>query len=153
MVRPFIATLLSLGDAPFPIRLRGGWPVSRPTLCHAEGDRALTRINIAFPWRNNARRVTPSKARNYAGYACYVSKSIMKGKATQSALGRPPECQDILAGRALAMPRPSVHKLASPRQRVRSPVGLFGLVADDMGERVLRKLPREMRFVPRPISK
>jgi len=30
------------------------------------------------------------------------------------------------------MPRPSIHKLAPPNQRVGSTVGLFGLVADDV---------------------
>ena len=40
------------------------------------------------------------------------------------------ERQDVLAGRALAMPRPCVHQLAPPRQRIRSPIGLLGLVAD-----------------------
>ena len=49
---------------------------------------------------------------------------------------------------ALAMPRPSVHKLAPPRQRVRSPVSLLGLVADDVGERVLGKLAGEMVWLP-----
>jgi hypothetical protein len=32
----------------------------------------------------------------------------------------------------LRTPRPSVHQFAPPRERVRSTVGLFGLIADDM---------------------
>ena len=66
-------------------------------------------------------------------------------------LCRPLERQDVLA-RAFAMPRPCVHKFAPPRQRVRSPVGLFGLVADDMRQRVLGKFAREVRLVARPIA-
>ena len=43
-------------------------------------------------------------------------------------------------------------KLAPPRQRVGSPIGLLGLVADDMGERMLGKFAREVRFVAGPIT-
>jgi hypothetical protein len=46
---------------------------------------------------------------------------------------------------------PCVHQLAAPRQRVGSPVDLFGLVADHVRKRVFGKFAREMRFVPRPI--
>jgi len=45
-----------------------------------------------------------------------------------------------------------MHQLAPLLQRVGPPVGLFGLVADHMRERRLRDLPREMRFVARPIA-
>jgi hypothetical protein len=45
------------------------------------------------------------------------------------------------------MPRPSVHWLAPPRQRVGSPIGLLGLVADHMGERMFGQFAREVRFV------
>jgi len=50
------------------------------------------------------------------------------------------------------MVRPSVHKLAPARERVGSAVGLFGLVADDMRERMLGKLAREVRFISGPIA-
>jgi hypothetical protein len=53
---------------------------------------------------------------------------------------------------AASRARPIDGKLASPRQRVRSAVGLFGLVADDMGERMFGELAREMGFVAGPIS-
>src|SRR5579859_4339520 len=53
---------------------------------------------------------------------------------------------------ALAMARPCVHQLAPPRQRVRSPIGLLGLVADDVSESMFGKLAREVRFVARPIA-
>ena len=50
------------------------------------------------------------------------------------------------------MPRPCVHKLPPSLQRIRSPVGLFGLVADDMRKGVLGELAREMRLVAGPIA-
>ena len=73
--------------------------------------------------------------------------------SAKPASSRPPESQDVLAHAALAMPRLSVHKLAPPRQCVRSTVGLFGLVADDMGKRVFGQLARERRLVAGPIAK
>jgi hypothetical protein len=48
---------------------------------------------------------------------------------------------------------PEVHQFAPPRERVRSTVGLFGLVADDISSRgVFGKFARIVRFVARPIS-
>ena len=66
--------------------------------------------------------------------ADHKRKSRVKGTndAFVMVLSRPLERQNVLPGRALAMPRPSVHKLAPPRQCVRSAVGLLGLVADDV---------------------
>ena len=54
----------------------------------------------------------------------------MKGENESRASGRPLERQHILATAAIAMPRPSIRKLSPPRQRVRSPVSLFSLVAN-----------------------
>ena len=65
--------------------------------------------------------------------------------------GRPLEREHVVARPALAVVRPGVHELAPPRQRVASAVGLFGLVADDVRQRVLGEFAREMRFVARPI--
>ena len=42
--------------------------------------------------------------------------------------------------------------LAPPRQRVRSPVSLLRLVADDMRKGVLGQFAREMRLVARPVA-
>ncbi len=51
------------------------------------------------------------------------------------------------------MPRPSIHKLSPSRQGVRSPVGLFGLIPDDVRKRMLGKLVGEVRLVACPIAK
>jgi len=72
--------------------------------------------------------------------------------ASFDALNRALERQDVLAGRAFAMALPGVHKLAPPRERVGSPVGLLGLVADDVRKGMLRQLAREMRLVSHPIA-
>jgi hypothetical protein len=50
------------------------------------------------------------------------------------------------------MARPCVHQLAAASERIASPVSLFRFVAEDMGERILGKLAREMRLVTRPIA-
>src|SRR5271166_549705 len=71
---------------------------------------------------------------------------------TKRNLGWSLEREDVLASCALAMPRPSVHKLPPPRQRVRPTVSLFGFVSDDVGKRMLGKLARETRFIARPIA-
>jgi hypothetical protein len=57
-------------------------------------------------------------------------------------LGRPLERYNAFIRRPLAMARPSVQKLAPPLQRVGSPIGLLGLVADDVGEGVFGAFTR-----------
>ena len=59
-------------------------------------------------------------------YAIGLSPSTADARrvpASFAASGRPLKRQHVLAGFASAMPSPSVHKLASPRQRIRSAVG------------------------------
>ena len=77
----------------------------------------------------------------------------MKGGHESKASVRPLERHHVVAGPALAMPRPCVHKLTPPRQRVGSPIGLFGFVADDVRKSMFGELTREMGFVARPIAK
>ncbi len=59
-------------------------------------------------------------------------KLYEKGKAFSTLSRRPLERHDVPPGLALAMPRPYIHQLAPSRERVRSAVGLFGLVADNV---------------------
>ena len=71
-------------------------------------------------------------------YACGSRSKHVREKGKIRGQSRwPPERHHVVARVALAMARPRVHNLAPPRQRIRSPVGLFGLVADDMRERML----------------
>jgi hypothetical protein len=65
---------------------------------------------------------------------------------------KPLERNHVLASCALAMPRPSVHQFAPPRERIAAPVGLFGLVANDVRQRMFGKLAGKMRLVACPIA-
>src|SRR3984893_18525875 len=48
--------------------------------------------------------------------------------------------------------RPGFHERTPLFERITAPVGLFGLVADDMSQSGLRYLARKMRLVSRPIA-
>src|ERR1700730_17046604 len=52
----------------------------------------------------------------------------------------------------LTKSRPGFHERTPLFERITAPVGLFGLVADDMSQSGLRYLARKTRLVPRPIA-
>src|SRR5215475_207587 len=54
---------------------------------------------------------------------------------------------------AIAIVGPSLHQCPTLLQCISSPVCLFGSVADNMRQRSLCNLPREMRFVADPVAK